>query len=62
MKVFNKMFKDIESVKLRKYMLASVSFVQSLSVETITDMVIQVCKTDDDDEEITNYLFDVFSK
>lgn len=26
-KVFNRMFKDIESVKLRKYMLGSVSFV-----------------------------------
>lgn len=61
-RVFNRMFKDIESVKLRKYMLASVSFIQSLTVETITDMVIQICRTNDDDEEVLNYMFDVFSK
>jgi hypothetical protein len=61
-RVFNRMFKDIESVKLRKYMIASVSFIQSLTVETITDMVIQICRTNDDDEEVLNYMFDVFSK
>ena len=61
-RVFNRMFKDIESVKLRKYMIASVSFIQSLTVEIITDMVIQICRTNDDDEEVLNYMFDVFSK
>lgn len=31
-------------------------------METITDMVIQICKTSDEDEEVLHYLFDVFSK
>lgn len=39
-KVFARMFKDIESPKLNKYMMSSVSFVQSLSLEFVTDMVI----------------------
>lgn len=61
-KVFAKMFKDIESTKLRKHLMMSVSLVQSLSIEFITDMVIQICKTDDDDDEAVNYIFDVFAK
>lgn len=61
-KVFTKMFKDIESQKLRKHLMNAISLVQSLSIEFITDMVIQICKTDDDDEEVYNYLFDVFAK
>ena len=42
--------------------MQSVSFLQGLSIEFITDMIIQICKTDDDDEEILSYLFDVFAK
>lgn len=38
--VFKKMFKDIQSEKLRRYMMASVSYVPSLSLEFVTDMVI----------------------
>ena len=40
MKVFSRMFKDIESAKLRKYMMASVSYTPTLSLEFITDMII----------------------
>ena len=41
--------------------MVTVSNVQGISLEYITDMVIQICKSDDE-EEIKNYLFEIFSK
>jgi hypothetical protein len=56
------MIKDISSAKLKKYMLAAVSYVPSLNLDFVTDMVIQICKSADDDEDVYRYLFDVFSR
>jgi len=55
------MFRDVKNSKLRKYLMESVSQVQSLNFSFLCDLALFMCRKDGEQVKL-EFLFDVFTK
>lgn len=61
MKVFEKMFKDFKSPKLKKYFMNNVSVMTGMNFQSVADLVLNVCKPTSRKKKL-EMLFDVFCR